>query len=559
MLLDRVAAAKWPGLPLPAELKFSVFCRSWLSRLPKLFIPVLGFTPSSRPEEVMITTGLRSEGLNGMAGYRCGLMVKVVSMPNSTVWPSAGALATTAAPTLPPAPGLLSTTKDCLSVSCSTAPTERARIAGPAVSAGHHLGGSFARARSAAAGLNLDPAVGRARAGGHRVRSAFTKKMKVIGTSKSSVHEAFSKDCKRPNAGSGLTDDIRACGRSKTGYLGHSGLGIRIKNIKVLKMTLKRLKGIALFAICIAMSAQADVLLEAAHKGEAAAQFRLGRALLEKAGEGLNEGEALRWLSLAAEQGHAEAQFTLGLAYKTGKAIQKDDREAAKWLRLAAEQGWTKAQLQMAQMYGDGSLGAVNWPESNKWLERAAEQGDADAQYGLAKHYYGGVGRAIDDVAAASWFLRAAEQGHAGAQRNLAGLLQGGIGVQADQASATKWMRRAAEGGNSFAQNEVGMMYLRGYQEVEIDYVQAVKYFQLAAAQGFDDAQFNLGAAYYFGRGVDQSYETAIAWFLKAAKQGHLKAQVNVGGMYYNGRGVTRDFKQASEWYQRAAAQGDGN
>lgn len=70
VLLDRVAAAKWPGLPLPAELKFSVFCRPWLSRSPKLLIPVLGFTPSSSPDEAMITTGLRSEGLNGMAGYQ---------------------------------------------------------------------------------------------------------------------------------------------------------------------------------------------------------------------------------------------------------------------------------------------------------------------------------------------------------------------------------------------------------------------------------------------------------------------------------------------------------
>ncbi|MCY1370340.1 hypothetical protein D9M69_574280 [compost metagenome] len=85
VLLPSIAAARWPGLPLPAELKFRLLARPWLSRSPKRLMPVPGFTPSSRPDDAMITTGLRSAGLNGMAGYRCGLMVKVVSMPNSTV------------------------------------------------------------------------------------------------------------------------------------------------------------------------------------------------------------------------------------------------------------------------------------------------------------------------------------------------------------------------------------------------------------------------------------------------------------------------------------------
>src|SRR5512145_2090357 len=57
-----------------------------------------------------------------------GLTVKVESMPNSTVWPSGGALATLSAPMLPLAPALFSTTKGWLNCFCSTSAMERAMV-----------------------------------------------------------------------------------------------------------------------------------------------------------------------------------------------------------------------------------------------------------------------------------------------------------------------------------------------------------------------------------------------------------------------------------------------
>ncbi|MNT55447.1 hypothetical protein D3C72_1926800 [compost metagenome] len=66
--MERMATARWPGLPLPPELKFSDFCRPWLSRSPKLLMPVDGVTPISRPDEAMMITGRRSVVLKGMLG-----------------------------------------------------------------------------------------------------------------------------------------------------------------------------------------------------------------------------------------------------------------------------------------------------------------------------------------------------------------------------------------------------------------------------------------------------------------------------------------------------------
>ena len=71
----------------------------------------------------------------------------------------------------------------------------------------------------------------------------------------------------------------------------------------------------------------------------------------------------------------------------------------------------------------------------------------------------------------------------------------------------------------------------------------------LAAEQGHDRAQFNLGKFYYDGKGVVQDYQEASAWYKKAAEQGYADAQNNLGLMYSKGHGVTQDHKEAAGWY----------
>ena len=46
----------------------------------------------------------------------------------------------------------------------------------------------------------------------------------------------------------------------------------------------------------------------------------------------------------------------------------------------------------------------------------------------------------------------------------------------------------------------------------------------MAAAQGFAEAQFNLGNLYENGNGVAQDLKAAAAWYAKAAASGHLNA-----------------------------------
>ena len=77
-----------------------------------------------------------------------------------------------------------------------------------------------------------------------------------------------------------------------------------------------------------------------------------------------------------------------------------------------------------------------------------------------------------------------------------------------------------------------------------------------SAAQGYADAQFNLGLLYSIGEGVPQDFAQAATWYRKAADQDHAAAQFNLGFLYGNGQGVPQDFAQAAAWYRRAADQG---
>ena len=62
------------------------------------------------------------------------------------------------------------------------------------------------------------------------------------------------------------------------------------------------------------------------------------------------------------------------------------------------------------------------------------------------------------------------------------------------------------------------------------NYLEAAKWLTLAAQQGDDVAQNNLGEMYSKGKGIEQNYFEAARWYLSAAEQG-LSAECGVPGV----------------------------
>jgi len=85
-----------------------------------------------------------------------------------------------------------------------------------------------------------------------------------------------------------------------------------------------------------------------------------------------------------------------------------------------------------------------------------------------------------------------------------------------------------------------------------------VRWYRLAADQGFARAQYSLGFMHDNGRGVPQDDAEAARWYRLAADQGIARAQSNLGLLYENGEGVPQDYVQAHLWTNLAVAQSSG-
>ncbi len=86
-------------------------------------------------------------------------------------------------------------------------------------------------------------------------------------------------------------------------------------------------------------------------------------------------------------------------------------------------------------------------------------------------------------------------------------------------AKAFEILKPLADSGDPKSQNMVGFLFVMGYG-VDSSNKQATRYYQMAAEQGYADAQYNLARQYLNGSGVEKSTANAIKWFEKAAALG---------------------------------------
>ena len=181
------------------------------------------------------------------------------------------------------------------------------------------------------------------------------------------------------------------------------------------------------------------------------------------------------------------------------------------------------------------------------------------------------------------WYRKAAEQGHAQAKKQLGEALfklgnryaTGNFDHASEQTppwwpgadhinvkyskEALRCYREAGDLGNVEALFKLGDCYEKGLG-VEKDLKEAVKWYRMAAEQGYARAQSVLGWYYVNGR-VTIDPKEAIKWYTKAAEQGYTGSpqglvQVELGDCYAKGLGVEKDLKEAVKWYRKAAEQG---
>lgn len=116
-----------------------------------------------------------------------------------------------------------------------------------------------------------------------------------------------------------------------------------------------------------------------------------------------------------------------------------------------------------------------------------------------------------------------------------------------DYEAALAAYTEAAAQGSADALNMLGYMYWQG-NGVEVDYNQALAYYQQAIDAGYDEAfvGYRMGSIYAAMEQYDQARETLVM----AAALGDMDSTVLLGDLYREGKGVEADMNAALKWYR---------
>ena len=145
---------------------------------------------------------------------------------------------------------------------------------------------------------------------------------------------------------------------------------------------------------------------------------------------------------------------------------------------------------------------------------------------------------------------------------------------QAKPSTDITQLRQEAERGDPAAEYELGRAFWDGRGVREND-AEAIKWFRKSAEQGCAPAQFELGMDYggreildgLFGSGPRQDLAEAVRWFRKVADKAvdagdresqflGRQAEFALGVFYLNGKGVKQDWVEGTNWMSRSAEGG---
>jgi TPR repeat protein len=178
---------------------------------------------------------------------------------------------------------------------------------------------------------------------------------------------------------------------------------------------------------------------------------------------------------------------------------------------------------------------------------KEANAGSSSAQYDIAAMYQNGRGVAANRTRAIEWYRKAAAQND---QKAISRLNL----IQSNEARFNKTLARARVN-DLESLYDLGNMFGEGIG-VDADMAKARYWYEKAASQGFEKAQYKLGLSYYKDSSSGKDLSHAFELFRKAAEKGHPAAQFYLGKMYASGQGVKRDYETALEWFSKAVDSG---
>ncbi len=309
------------------------------------------------------------------------------------------------------------------------------------------------------------------------------------------------------------------------------------------------------------------------------------------AGEGNLEQAraAVSAITPVAKKGNAKAQYMLGKYYSWGFHDDCDNKKAIYWFEKAADKGNEKAAEALVNLYRydfpDDEIEAqakkafvLKWHK--RWiaiLEEKATKGIAAAAQALMNLY---ANDCPDDIEpeegveiARKWYDRwieilkaKADKGDMATKKKLADIFYYGTGVPdevlelieddddtSEDDAATLYSEVAVGENDAEGWCNLGQIY----SQSEEGWQKSLDCYMKAAALGYNEAYRCVGGAYFEGRGVEKDLATAREWYRKGADAGDILAQLMLADCYKRGLGGEKDYTGAMELYRQIASRSD--
>ena len=304
---------------------------------------------------------------------------------------------------------------------------------------------------------------------------------------------------------------------------------------------------------------------EAAAQQAAEAQAALDEGIGYWYGTGANgydKEKAHEAFQKAADLGSAEGYYWLGVYTGTGTSPERFAQQAD-YFQKAVDGGCAKGYTGLGGLYKSGAGVEKDLAKAQELYQQAIDAGDLYGYVGLGNLYKKGEGVEASGAKAAEYYEKAVDSDDfrtRNAARCALGKLyrEGAEGLDADPAKAVEYYQAAADENYGSGWRGLGNMYSSNVQggdfSIEEDYDKAFECSSKAADCGY---YINLGVAYEYGHGCEQSYEKAVELFQKEIDEGKepLSGMVCLATACCSDWGVVeRDFDVAADLCNQALA-----
>ena len=319
---------------------------------------------------------------------------------------------------------------------------------------------------------------------------------------------------------------------------------------------------------------------------------------------------AADYFEAAVELGNANAMANLAKKYRDGRGVVKDDEKAFELAQEAveADEENVAALKTLAQMYDERIGTECNYEEMFKLYTKAAEKNDIEAIKILAH-------KADSRSEKIHWYEKLVELGDKGAveivenNKKTIDLVSRAESLEKDEkyVEAIEEYKKAAEMGSFYAMGSLALIYYNGKCGVEINYDEALKWFEMAAMNSSISAMHasdiyldhkhdginaikmmkqmakldpnnisSVGDMYYYPKYyyqkvdsdtnnyirsntpiIEPNYVKAFQYYEEADKDGYPSGTHKLAKCYLKGEGVAQDREKAQEIFERNVKEND--